>query len=208
MSCNNPLQVRARRTLSLAGRLTPVAGEDVTRCQTELRACLRGCSAPLLATIDALRTRCPVRQCKETLHEHHVCGTALQACQSHCSVGLCRGTWRLSVCGAPAAGPPENVRDHVMAASKSLGSGDWAGSYAHLAALPVWALVPGREQVRAESFLPLSSENVLTLARFQFCLTFVIMKYAQTDRCKCHTRTPHVSSLIRDSSVVASAQLT
>ncbi len=47
-----------------------------------------------------------------------------------------------------AAGPPENVRDHVMAASKSLGSGDWTNAYAHLAALPVWALVPGREQVR------------------------------------------------------------
>ncbi len=36
----------------------------------------------------------------------------------------------------------------MMAASKSLGSGDWANAYAHLAALPVWALVPGREQVR------------------------------------------------------------
>ncbi len=46
-----------------------------------------------------------------------------------------------------SAGPPENVRDHVMAASKSLGSGDWTNAYAHLAALPVWALVPGREQV-------------------------------------------------------------
>lgn len=44
-------------------------------------------------------------------------------------------------------GPPENVRDHVLAASKALGSGDWALSYQFLAALPVWALVPRREQV-------------------------------------------------------------
>ena len=59
------------------------------------------------------------------------------------------GTHMLMHLAALSAGPPENVRDHVMAASKSLGSGDWANSYAHLAALPVWALVPGREQVLA-----------------------------------------------------------
>ena len=57
-----------------------------------------------------------------------------------------------------AAGPPENVRDHVMAASKSLGSGDWTNAYAHLAALPVWALVPGREQVRRRS-MPSATET-------------------------------------------------
>ena len=60
--------------------------------------------------------------------------------------------WQVTTdnCAVEMVGPPENVRDHVMAASKALGSGDWAGSYAHLAALPVWALVPGREQVPAE----------------------------------------------------------
>ena len=46
------------------------------------------------------------------------------------------------------AGPPENVRDHVLAASKALSSGDWALSYQFLATMTVWALVPRREEVR------------------------------------------------------------
>lgn len=40
------------------------------------------------------------------------------------------------------AGPPENVRDHVVAASKALMRGDWRRSFAYVCALPVWALVP------------------------------------------------------------------
>ena len=45
------------------------------------------------------------------------------------------------------AGPPENVRDHVMAATKALSSGDWNAAYDFLATLPVWGLIPNQEQV-------------------------------------------------------------
>eukprot|EP00891_Asterochloris_glomerata_P007222 jgi/Astpho2/7222/fgenesh1_pm.00113_%23_10_t len=40
-------------------------------------------------------------------------------------------------------GPPENVRDHVMAATKSLMSGQWGQAYEYLAALTVWPLIGG-----------------------------------------------------------------
>lgn len=39
-------------------------------------------------------------------------------------------------------GPPENVRDHVMAATRSLMLGDWRKAHAYVAALPVWGLMP------------------------------------------------------------------
>ncbi len=45
-------------------------------------------------------------------------------------------------------GPPENVRDHVMAATKALSAGDWSGAFNHLAALPVWGLMPRKDEVR------------------------------------------------------------
>ena len=54
----------------------------------------------------------------------------------------------------------------MMAASKSLGSGDWTNAYAHLAALPVWALVPGREQVLPHT---IPSAGVILRAMASLC---------------------------------------
>lgn len=34
-----------------------------------------------------------------------------------------------------------------MAATKALSSGDWAGAFAHLSALPVWGLMPKKDEV-------------------------------------------------------------
>lgn len=45
------------------------------------------------------------------------------------------------------AGPPETVRDHIMAATRALMRGDWSAAYAAVAALSVWQLVPQREAV-------------------------------------------------------------
>eukprot|EP00879_Flechtneria_rotunda_P010363 GHRR01010837.1.p1 GENE.GHRR01010837.1~~GHRR01010837.1.p1 ORF type:complete len:641 (+),score=259.16 GHRR01010837.1:1573-3495(+) len=44
-------------------------------------------------------------------------------------------------------GPPETVRDHIMAATRALMRGDWSGAYAAVSALSVWQLVPQREAV-------------------------------------------------------------
>jgi hypothetical protein len=41
-----------------------------------------------------------------------------------------------------------------MAATKALSSGDWAASYNFLAALPVWGLMPRKEEVRPRSCTP------------------------------------------------------
>jgi hypothetical protein len=52
------------------------------------------------------------------------------------------------VCVLPA-GPPETVRDHVMAATRALMRGDWQKAFAAVKGLTVWALVPQRETVLA-----------------------------------------------------------
>lgn len=59
-------------------------------------------------------------------------------------------------------GPPENVRDHVMAASKALSRGDWSSAYSFLFALPVWGLVPAHEQVLAMLQERVKTESVRT----------------------------------------------
>uniref|UniRef100_A0A7S3VP13 Eukaryotic translation initiation factor 3 subunit C n=1 Tax=Dunaliella tertiolecta TaxID=3047 RepID=A0A7S3VP13_DUNTE len=44
-------------------------------------------------------------------------------------------------------GPPENVRDHVMAASRALMRGDWRKAHEYVSALAVWNLVPQKEEL-------------------------------------------------------------
>jgi hypothetical protein len=44
-------------------------------------------------------------------------------------------------------GPPENVRDHVMAATKAMARGDWQKSVEVIQGLDVWKLLPKREAV-------------------------------------------------------------
>ncbi len=45
-------------------------------------------------------------------------------------------------------GPPENVRDHVMAATRALCAGDWRDCFQFLEAMPVWNLMPGQVAVK------------------------------------------------------------
>lgn len=62
---------------------------------------------------------------------------------TYCTAMHCANTMVLPT------GPPENVRDHVMAATKALSSGDWAAAFGYLTALPVWGLMPKKDDVRA-----------------------------------------------------------
>jgi translation initiation factor 3 subunit C len=58
-------------------------------------------------------------------------------------------------------GPPENTREHVLAAAKALLSGDWAKACQFVQSLDVWNLIPGvdaAQRVRAMLDLKLKEE--------------------------------------------------
>jgi hypothetical protein len=55
-------------------------------------------------------------------------------------------------------GPPESVRDHIVAASRALLRGDWRKAAGYVAALPVWSFLPGREQLLASLRAKLQAE--------------------------------------------------
>lgn len=56
------------------------------------------------------------------------------------------------------SGPPENVRDHVVAASKALMRGDWRKAYGYVSALASWNLVP--QKVRQHMHVCVLSVNM------------------------------------------------
>lgn len=60
------------------------------------------------------------------------------------------------------SGPPENVRDHVVAASKALMKGDWRKAHTYITALNVWALVPQKDSVLAMLRTKLQAEALRT----------------------------------------------
>ena len=60
------------------------------------------------------------------------------------------------------AGPPENVRDHVMAATQALLKGNWRAAADGLATLPVWALLPRKDEVLASLRCRLKEEGLRT----------------------------------------------
>ena len=65
-------------------------------------------------------------------------------------------------------GPPENTRDHIMAATKALMAGDWKTCYDMLADLSVWQLVPGKDSKK--NIQKILKENIKeqTLRTFLF----------------------------------------
>jgi len=48
----------------------------------------------------------------------------------------------------PFNGPPENVRDHIMGASKKLLKGDWKAATTLINAIPIWDLLPNPSKVK------------------------------------------------------------
>lgn len=60
------------------------------------------------------------------------------------------------------AGPPETTREHVVAASKALGRGDWQLCYDLLMSLEMWKLVPKYEAVQAMLKRKIQEEGLRT----------------------------------------------
>jgi len=60
------------------------------------------------------------------------------------------------------AGPPENTRDVIIAASKSLAKGEWKRCEELLLALPIWSLVHNSDQVKAMLRRKIQEEGLRT----------------------------------------------
>ena len=67
-------------------------------------------------------------------------------------------------------GPPENTRDHIMAATKALQAGDWKNAYEMVANLNVWQLVPG--EGAKENIQKVLMENIKEQALRTFLFTY------------------------------------
>jgi translation initiation factor 3 subunit C len=46
------------------------------------------------------------------------------------------------------SGPPENIRDYIMGASKRLANGDWKSATELIHAIPIWELLPKTKQLK------------------------------------------------------------
>lgn len=71
-------------------------------------------------------------------------------------------------------GPPENVRDHVIAVCKALSTGEWKKAYGHASALPCWSLLGGaKDAVLQVLKVKFQEEGLRTylLANAQFYLS-------------------------------------
>ena len=49
-------------------------------------------------------------------------------------------------------GPPENVKEHIVACSRALNEGDWKTACGFVLDLPLWELTPKPEDVKVGSF--------------------------------------------------------
>jgi translation initiation factor 3 subunit C len=45
-------------------------------------------------------------------------------------------------------GPPENTRDHIMAAAKALAGGDWQKCRDLISAIKIWDLMPASDKIK------------------------------------------------------------
>jgi len=60
------------------------------------------------------------------------------------------------------SGPPENMRDHVMAAAKALRSGDWKECANNVTAIRCWSLLTNSENVKEKLIVRIKEESLRT----------------------------------------------
>lgn len=89
--------------------------------------------------------------------------------------------------GHTFSGPPENVKDHVVAATKSMMKGQWKPAYEFIVSLPCWNLMQNRDQVlqmltlrmkeeALRTFLISYADQYISLSRDQLCSMFELEK--------------------------------
>ena len=71
-------------------------------------------------------------------------------------------------------GPPENVRDHIMAATRCMLNGEWRRAKTFILNLEVWSLLPGSESERAAVL-----EKVTTRLKEEATRTYLFQFAAQ-----------------------------
>lgn len=103
-------------------------------------------------------------------------------------------------------GPPENVRDHVMAAVRALATGEWRRSYEYITALTCWSLLPQKDAVLCMLRLKLQQEALrtylLAYGRFYSSLSITqLCNMFELPGCQVHAI---VSRLIVDDGLPAS----
>jgi translation initiation factor 3 subunit C len=59
-------------------------------------------------------------------------------------------------------GPPESVRDHIMAAARAMSRGDWEKAYTFITSLKMWVLMPERVAVQEMLMGKLKQEALRT----------------------------------------------
>jgi translation initiation factor 3 subunit C len=59
-------------------------------------------------------------------------------------------------------GPPENTRDHVMQASKSLAAGEWKKATSFIHDIKIWELMPNNESIKAMLAKQIQEEGLRT----------------------------------------------
>ncbi|CAK7218071.1 Translation initiation factor 3 subunit c [Sporothrix curviconia] len=59
-------------------------------------------------------------------------------------------------------GPPENTRDHVMQASKTLAAGEWKKAIEFIQSIKIWELMPQAESIKAMLAKQIQEEGVRT----------------------------------------------